>query len=135
MPDLLTLYEEASVSKTGVSKLLTKWANYNLLILDEFLLNDLTQPEQLLYKSLCLLYREYRSGQITREQALKDKKQMYSAYIDSAYMFDLYETYGKISEVFQHHSYEIKENGCDVCRRLDRLICGLPMRRRENERK
>ena len=96
---------------------------------------DLTQPEQLLYKSLCLLYREYRSGQITREQALKDKKQMYSAYIDSAYMFDLYETYGKISEVFQHHSYEIKESGCDVCRRLDRLICGLPMRRRENERK
>ena len=47
MPDLLTLYEEASVSKTGVSKLLTKWANYDLLILDEFLLNDLTQPEQL----------------------------------------------------------------------------------------
>ena len=47
MPDLLTLYEEASVSKTGVSKLLTKWSNYDLLILDEFLLNDLTQPEQL----------------------------------------------------------------------------------------
>ena len=38
---------EASVSKTGVSKLLTKWSNYDLLILDEFLLNDLTQPEQL----------------------------------------------------------------------------------------
>ena len=47
MPDLLTLYEEASVSKTGISKLLTKWSNYDLLILDEFLLNDLTQAEQL----------------------------------------------------------------------------------------
>lgn len=45
--DLLTLYEEAAVSKTGISKLLTKWSNYDLLILDEFLLNDLTQPEQL----------------------------------------------------------------------------------------
>lgn len=86
---------------------------------------DLTQPEQLLYKSLCFLYREYRSGQITREQALKDKKQMYSAYIDSTYMFDLYKTYGKIAETFQHRSHEIKENGCEVCRRLDRLICGL----------
>lgn len=40
--DLLTLYEEAAVSKTGISKLLTKWLNYDLLILDEFLLNDLT---------------------------------------------------------------------------------------------
>lgn len=47
IPDLLTLYEEAAVSKTGVSKMLTKWSNYDLLILDEFLLNDLTQPEQL----------------------------------------------------------------------------------------
>ena len=45
--NLLTLYEEAAVSKTGISKLLTKWSNYDLLILDEFLLNDLTQPEQL----------------------------------------------------------------------------------------
>ena len=45
--NFLTLYEEAAVSKAGISKLLTKWSNYDLLILDEFLLNDLTQPEQL----------------------------------------------------------------------------------------
>lgn len=47
IPDLLTLYEEAAVNKRSVSKMLTKWSNYDLLILDEFLLNDLTQPEQL----------------------------------------------------------------------------------------
>jgi len=35
LDEMLTLYEEASVSKTGVSKLLTKWSNYDLLILDE----------------------------------------------------------------------------------------------------
>lgn len=52
IPDLLTLYEEAAVSKTGVSKMLTKWSNYDLLILDEFLLNDLTQPEQLFFFEL-----------------------------------------------------------------------------------
>ena len=47
MPDLLTLSEEASISKSGVAKLLKKWSGYDLLILDEFLLNDLTQAEQL----------------------------------------------------------------------------------------
>lgn len=44
MPDLLTQYEEASVSRTSVTKLITKWSNYELLILDEFLLNDLSKP-------------------------------------------------------------------------------------------
>ena len=43
----MTLYEEASISKSGVAKLLKKWSGYDLLILDEFLLNDLTQAEQL----------------------------------------------------------------------------------------
>lgn len=46
-PDLLTLYEEAFISKSGVANLLKKWSGYDLLILDEFLPNDLTQAEQL----------------------------------------------------------------------------------------
>lgn len=47
MPDLLTLYEEVSDTKAKSAKLLKRFENYNLLILDEFLLDDLSTPEQL----------------------------------------------------------------------------------------
>ena len=47
MPDLLTLFEEVADSKAKVAKLLKRFESYSLLILDEFLLNDLSPAEQL----------------------------------------------------------------------------------------
>ena len=35
----------------------------------------LTQAEQLLYKSLCIVYREFRAGQIDKKQALDEKQE------------------------------------------------------------
>ena len=46
IPDLLMLRDEASLKKQGISKLLKKFSNYKLLILDEWLLDDLSDEEQ-----------------------------------------------------------------------------------------
>lgn len=46
IPDLLILRDEATMNKQGVSKLLKKFASYKLLILDEWLLDSLTDEEQ-----------------------------------------------------------------------------------------
>lgn len=46
IPDLLILRDEASLAKQGISKLLNKFCSYKLLILDEWLLDNLTEEEQ-----------------------------------------------------------------------------------------
>ena len=46
IPDLLVLRDEANLTNKGISKLLKKFSNYKLLILDEWLLDDLLEVEQ-----------------------------------------------------------------------------------------
>lgn len=46
IPDLLMLRGEATLESQGISKLLKKFTNYTLLILDEWLLDDLSEEEQ-----------------------------------------------------------------------------------------
>lgn len=46
LPDLLMLRDEADLVKQGISKLLKKFANYKLLIIDEWLLDELSDEEQ-----------------------------------------------------------------------------------------
>ena len=46
VPDLMELLSEATLTTSGRSKLLKKFSGYRLLILDEWLLNDLTEIEQ-----------------------------------------------------------------------------------------
>ncbi|MFD2115833.1 ATP-binding protein [Paenibacillus yanchengensis] len=46
IPDLLMLRDEATLTSQGISKLLKKFANYKLLILDEWLLDELSEEEQ-----------------------------------------------------------------------------------------
>ena len=46
VPDLMELLSEAMLTTSGRSKLLKKFSGYRLLILDEWLLNDLTELEQ-----------------------------------------------------------------------------------------
>lgn len=41
--------------------------------------SGLSQPEQLLYQSLCVLYSRYRRGEISREQAADEKQKLLSA--------------------------------------------------------
>lgn len=46
IPDLLMLREEATLAVRGIPKLLKKFSSYKLLVLDEWLLDDLTSDEQ-----------------------------------------------------------------------------------------
>ena len=46
IPDLLVLRGEADLANKGISKLLKKFSNYKILILDEWLLEDLSEVEQ-----------------------------------------------------------------------------------------
>lgn len=46
IPDLLMERDEATLKSQGVVKLLKKYGTYGLLILDEWLLNDLSEEEQ-----------------------------------------------------------------------------------------
>lgn len=46
IPDLLMLREEATLAARGIPKLLKKFSSYKLLVLDEWLLDDLTSDEQ-----------------------------------------------------------------------------------------
>jgi len=46
IPDLLMLRDEAVLTNQGVSKLLKKFTNYKLLIIDEWLLDNLSAEEQ-----------------------------------------------------------------------------------------
>lgn len=46
IPDLLMLRDEAALTPQGISKLLKKFTSYKLLILDEWLLDDLSEEEQ-----------------------------------------------------------------------------------------
>ena len=47
LPDLLVEHDEATLVPKGNSKLLKKYINYGLLIVDEWLLEDLSEDEQL----------------------------------------------------------------------------------------
>lgn len=46
IPDLLMLRDEATLAPQGISKLLKKFESYKLLILDEWLLDELSEEEQ-----------------------------------------------------------------------------------------
>lgn len=46
LPDLLMLRDEADLMKQGISKLLKKFNSYKLLIVDEWLLDELSDKEQ-----------------------------------------------------------------------------------------
>lgn len=57
MPDLMQMHDEAATTVTGVSRLLKKFENYTLLIIDEWLVDDLSrQQEHFLFE---LIERRY----------------------------------------------------------------------------
>lgn len=45
LPDLLIEWDQATFKSQGVTKLVNKYANFGLLIIDEWLLNDLTDED------------------------------------------------------------------------------------------
>lgn len=86
--------------------------------------DGLTLPEQWLYLSLRLLYKEHKAGMVTREQAAKEKR----AILDQYELAKLhYSAYQQTTERTNRYGYlfaEAEKSGCDVCRKIVRILDG-----------
>lgn len=87
--------------------------------------DKLSAPEQQLYISMRYLYLEYRKQHLTKDEAIKEKQMIFKAYIDNAFNYQLYLRQAEIQKVFASHYQEIKNSGCEVCKKLDKILCGL----------
>lgn len=85
----------------------------------------LLSPEQLLFQSMRLLYKQFSVGIIEIETAKSEKREIIRAYTDNMYSYDLYKWQAHHETVFQHLSQDIKDNGCEVCKKLKRTLQGL----------
>ncbi len=81
--------------------------------------------EQLLYLSLLKLYFLYSHEQITKSEAKKRKQSLVNSFVDTSYNIELYKVQAQRHHVFSKHFQEIKNNGCEVCKKLDKILCGL----------
>lgn len=87
--------------------------------------DGLTQPEQMYFQTMRLLYRQYNNGVIDRDQAVKEKRQALDALDDAYFEYRRYKHHAEIERVFQREFYK-DGNGCKPgeCRMYD-IICGL----------
>lgn len=87
--------------------------------------DNLTSPEQLYFLALRCLYTDYRRQMLTIEQAKIERKKLSEAFIENMYNYDLYEHQSAVHAVYAKHFQEIRNNGCDVCNKLYKILCGL----------
>lgn len=88
---------------------------------------ELTQPEQLYFLSLRYLYKEYRAGRIEKTQAQKERQQLTEAFIDNMYNYSMYKHQVEVHKVYAKEFQNIKNDGCDVCQKLYKTLCGLEL--------
>ncbi|HCA29770.1 MAG TPA: hypothetical protein DEP23_09490 [Ruminococcaceae bacterium] len=86
--------------------------------------DGLTQPEQWLYLSLRALYREYRSGAVSKEQAAQEKR----AILDQYELADMsYRVYKEASDRANQYSAiltEAEKSGCEICKKIVKIFDG-----------
>lgn len=83
------------------------------------------QADHLLYLSFLKLYFLYNHEQITKAEAQKYKKRLIEEFIDTSYNLEMYRVQALRHKAFARYSQDIKNNGCQVCQKLDKVICGL----------
>jgi len=72
IPDLLMERDEATLQSQGIPKLLKKYSGYGLLILDEWLLNDLSKEEQHFLFELMERRHDYTSTIFCTQYRMED---------------------------------------------------------------
>lgn len=90
--------------------------------------DNLTAPEQWLYLSLRILYREYRSGAIEKKQARQEKRKLIDEY---ELMMLHHRAYQQATERANRYSpllVEAEKSGCDVCRKIVRIFDGRELK-------
>lgn len=101
LPDLLIERDQATFKSQGVTKLVNKYANFGLLIIDEWLLNDLTDEDLNFIFELIERRHDTHSTIITTNLAL-------SGWSD---LFKSPETAAAILDHLVHHSKIFKMTG------------------------
>lgn len=86
--------------------------------------DNLTLPEQWLYLSLRALYREFRAGTITCEQAAQEKAKLLDEYELAKLHYSAYVQATERANRYSPLLVEAEKSGCDVCRKIVRIFDG-----------
>ena len=86
--------------------------------------DNLAMPEQWLYLSLRMLYREYRSGAIEKEQAGQEKRKLIDEY---KLMMLHHRAYTQASDRVNRYSHiltDAEKSGCEICKKIVKIFDG-----------
>lgn len=86
---------------------------------------NMTASEQLLFLSLRCLYASYQTRKIDKETAKSEKTEILKTYEINVLKEKCYEQTKEIQREFAKHSHDIHNHGCEMCKRLSRVIIGI----------
>ncbi|GKH49641.1 hypothetical protein CE91St46_07520 [Eubacteriales bacterium] len=86
--------------------------------------DGLSGSEQQLFLSLRTVYRDYRAGAINRDQAKREKAEVVKAYRLNAARDAVGENLMERLRRSELVRQEIERGGCELCRRLTRILDG-----------
>jgi hypothetical protein len=86
--------------------------------------DDLSSPDQLLYLSFRELYKQFRSGTITKEQAKVEKGKLLSAHELAAFYYSSYLETVQMRNRIGSQLVELEKCGCPACVKAVRLFDG-----------
>lgn len=85
---------------------------------------ELCLPDMWLFLALRELYRQYRAGAVTREQARTEKKDLLSKHELARFFYDSYLGTVEMRKRISSRLVELERCGCEHCRELIRLFDG-----------
>jgi len=88
------------------------------------LLDGLSQPRQLLFLSLRSLYREYKTGALTKDQAHLEKLRILKVYENAEINWNIYQETAQMRNRLSRYFVEIEKGGCDKCRLAIKIFDG-----------
>lgn len=90
----------------------------------ESLPEGLTQPQQLLFLSLRVLYREYRCKVITRDEAKKEKAKLLAEFDQAQFHYNMFWNTTQMCNRLNAYLTDIEKNGCERCKTAVRIFDG-----------
>lgn len=87
--------------------------------------DSLEMPEQLLFLTLRTLYQNFRSGEVNRERAKREKSRIYVAYLKLKNEYKATEQHLEIQRRLSHNIGELYQCGCANCRKLLNIFTGV----------
>ena len=84
----------------------------------------MTLPEQLLYTTARNIYKAYRDGIISVEQAKQEKQQSIRNFESLNLKYEIYTDHMRRMVKISQLLAEADKNGCDICGRVSRVFDG-----------